>query len=243
MATTRKPLLIGAIVAVVVLVAAGAATWYFVFRDDAPEAVSIDAAAESAEEEAEASGDTAPIDSVDGTWSVIAGDGADTSTFVGYRVQEELANVGAKTAVGRTPAVTGTLEIDGTTIAVVDVEADLTQLASDESGRDGQMRSQALETTAFPSATFTLTEPIELDAVPAEGERISTTGTGDLTIHGATNSVDVTLEAELVGSRIVVTGTAPIVFADYDIEKPQSFRVLSIEDNGEMEFQLFFVQG
>jgi polyisoprenoid-binding protein YceI len=105
------------------------------------------------------------------------------------------------------------------------------------------MRSQALETTAFPSATFTLTEPIELDAVPAEGERISTTATGDLTIHGVTNSVEVSLEAELVGSRIVVTGTVPIVFADYDIEKPQSFRVLSIEDNGEMEFQLFFEQG
>jgi polyisoprenoid-binding protein YceI len=242
MATSRKPLLIGAVV-VALLVVAGAATWYFVFRDDAPEAVSIDAASESAQEEAEASGDTAPVDSVDGTWAVIAGDGADTSTFVGYRVQEELANVGAKTAVGRTPAVTGTLEIDGTTISVVDIEADLTQLASDDSGRDGQMRSQALETTAFPSATFTLTEPIELDAVPAEGERISTTATGDLTIHGVTNSVEVSLEAELVGSRIVVTGTVPIVFADYDIEKPQSFRVLSIEDNGEMEFQLFFEQG
>jgi polyisoprenoid-binding protein YceI len=243
MATSRKPVLIGAIVVVVLLVAAGAATWYFVFRDDAPEAVSIDAAAESAEEEAEASGDTEPVDSVDGAWTVIAGDGSDTSTFVGYRVQEELANVGAKTAVGRTPAVTGSLEIDGTTISVVDIEADLTQLASDESGRDGQLRSQALETTAFPTSTFTLTEPIELDAVPAEGERISTTATGDLTIHGVTNPVEVTLEAELVGNRIVVTGRVPIAFADYDIDKPQSFRVLSIEDNGEMEFQLFFEPG
>jgi len=39
-----------------------------------------------------------------------------------------------------------------------------------------------------------------------------------------------------------VVGSLPIVFADYDIQKPTSFAVLSVEDNGVMEFQLHFTK-
>ena len=39
-----------------------------------------------------------------------------------------------------------------------------------------------------------------------------------------------------------MTGSTPIVFADYDIEKPTSVAVLSVEDHGEMELQLFFTK-
>ena len=42
------------------------------------------------------------------------------------------------------------------------------------------------------------------------------------------------------GSTIVVTGSLPIAFADYSIGKPESFKVLSIDDHGTMELQLFF---
>ena len=50
------------------------------------------------------------------------------------------------------------------------------------------------------------------------------------------------IEAQLTEGVIVVTGRLPIVFADYDIEKPSSFAVLSVEDNGVMELQLFFAR-
>ena len=39
-----------------------------------------------------------------------------------------------------------------------------------------------------------------------------------------------------------MTGTLPIVFADYGIVPPSSFVVLSIEDHGQMELQLFFTK-
>ena len=35
-------------------------------------------------------------------------------------------------------------------------------------------------------------------------------------------------------------GSVPITFADYDIDQPQSFAVLSIADNGILEVQLYF---
>ncbi|HEU5301599.1 MAG TPA: YceI family protein [Acidimicrobiia bacterium] len=230
-------------IAIALVAALGFGIWYFVFRDDAPPAVDLEAATQSVNTDPATSsgGDS----SIDGTWTVdtTVGDlSAGTASFVGYRVQEELAGIGAKTAVGRTPAVEGSLTIDGTTVTEVSIVADLTALASDSDRRDGAMQSQAIETARFPDATFALTEPIELESVPAEGESITAEAVGTLTIHGVTRPVTIDLQAQLTEGVIVVTGQLPIVFADYDIDTPTSFAVLSIEDNGVMELQLFFAR-
>jgi polyisoprenoid-binding protein YceI len=226
--------------AVLVLVVIAVAVWYFVFRDDAPEAVSIDRAGETAQESNQPSD---PASTLDGTWQIdpSVGSFADfTGTFVGYRVQEELASIGAKTAVGRTPDVEGSLEIEGTTIPSASFTANLQTLRSDSDRRDGAIRTQALESDRFPTATFELTEPIELDGIPEDGETIKVDAVGQLTLHGVTKDVTIPLDAQRNGDVIAVTGQLPIVFADYDIDKPQSFAVLSIEDNGVLEVQLFF---
>src|SRR4029077_5094245 len=101
---------------------------------------------------------------LNGTWTVdqTIGRFADFSdSFVGYRVDETLAQNRANTAVGRTAQVTGTLALDGATISSVDVTADLTRLTSDDNRRDGQLHQQALETDLFPQASFKLTTPID----------------------------------------------------------------------------------
>jgi polyisoprenoid-binding protein YceI len=166
-----------------------------------------------------------------------------SSGFVGYRVEEELANVGAATAVGRTPDVTGSMTISGTAITAAEFTADLTTLESDDDRRDGQLQRQGIETGTFPTATFTLTAPIDLGSVPAEGQVVSVTATGDLTLHGVTKSVEIPLEARLSGGVVTVTGSTTIVFADYDIEPPSSFIVLSIADQGILEVQLQLTKG
>jgi len=237
----RKGWIIGGVLAALV-VAAGVAVWYFVFRDTAPPPVNIERASESVDTKPNGTNATS---SPDGTWTIdpSVGSFSDfTSSFVGYRVNEELAGVGAKTASGRTPEVSGTLVIDGGSATTVDITADLTTLQSDESFRDNAMRDQALQTSTFPDATFTLTEPISLGDVPAEGQTVKVDATGDLTLHGVTKEVKIPLEAKLVKGVVVVTGQIDIPFADYDIEKPVAARVLSIEDHGIMELQLFFTK-
>ena len=72
---------------------------------------------------------------------------------------------------------------------------------------------------------------------------ISATGTGELTLHGVTKTVDIPIEARLSGDVVTVTGSIDIVFADYGISQPTSFLVLSIEDHGTMELQLHFRRG
>ena len=181
--------------------------------------------------------------SLDGTWNVDTsrgsiGDG--TASFVGYRVQEQLVGVGGHTAVGRTPKVTGSMTLAGTVVSNVQITADMTALASDDSHRDAQLRSQALETDNFPTATFKTTASIDIGTLPADGASVSVNATGDLTLHGVTKSVTIALQATRQGGIIAVTGSLPIVFSDYSIQKPSSFSVLSVDDHGTMELHLLF---
>jgi polyisoprenoid-binding protein YceI len=238
-------IVVAAVVAAVLV--GGVGIWYFVFRDTAPEKANIRSASKSVEQR----GKDAPTDEstgLDGTWTVDTSIGSFdvdaedySSAWLGYRVNEELAGIGAKTAFGRTPEVSGSLTIEGTTVTETEIEGDLTALQSDESRRDGQLSSQSIETSQFPTATFVLTSPIDFGEV-TEGETVSVEAEGELTIHGVTNAVTIALEATLENDTIVVTGSTPIVFADYDIEKPRSVVVLSVEDHGEMELQLFFTK-
>jgi polyisoprenoid-binding protein YceI len=229
---------LGAVVAAVAVIG----LWYFMFRDDSPPPVDLDsavAAAASATTAAQSTGTASTSeDSTDlaGTWQVVPG----SQSFVGYRVQEELATVGAATAVGRTSEVTGTLEFDGASITAVSIEADLTALRSDSDRRDGALRQQALETNSFPAASFNLTEPIQLDGVPEGEETIDTAATGELTLHGVTRQISLPLQGRLVNGQVVVVGSTEIVFADYDIEQPSAASVLSVEDHGTLEVQLVF---
>jgi polyisoprenoid-binding protein YceI len=135
------------------------------------------------------------------------------------------------------------MRVEGTTIIAAEFTADLTTLQSDEANRDRQLGRQALETGQFPTATFVLTQPVDLGSVPAEGEAVDVVVTGDLTLHGVTKSVEVPLKAQLQGGIVTVVGSLPILFADYGIEKPSAFVVLSVEDNGIMEFQLQLTPG
>jgi polyisoprenoid-binding protein YceI len=249
-----------AVVAVVLaIVAAGAFGLLYVFlRPSGPAAVadsslvvpsaaaSSSSAAATAGSGASAGSSSAPLNgTVDGTWNVDTSLGSFTDftdSFVGYRVQEQLANIGGNTAVGRTPDVSGSLTIAGTKVTAVTIEANLTTLKSDDNRRDGQLSRQGIETGTFPTATFTLTSPIDLGSVPADGAEIDVSASGQLTLHGQTKDVQIPLKAKLSGSTIVVNGSLDIAFADYGISKPNSFAVLSIADTGTLELHLLFTK-
>jgi polyisoprenoid-binding protein YceI len=173
----------------------------------------------------------------DGTWRV----SDDGSSYVGYRVREQLAFLSSPNdAVGRSAAVTGTMEVGGDQVESVRIEADLTKLASDESRRDNAIRERGLESERFPTATFELTEPIRLDGPPVSGQEVSGRGRGRLTIHGVTRDVDLNLQGRWTGSAIEVAGQLPVKMSDYDIQAPRFGPVVSIEDSLAVEFRLAF---
>jgi polyisoprenoid-binding protein YceI len=261
--------LVGGVIILCVL-AVGAAGLIYLFDQSVPAAVSLSAATSpsptvagsgdvpgisAAGASSAAPGVTTPAGSgsatteaagLAGTWKVDTSIGSFsdfTSSFVGYRVKEQLANVGSTTAVGRTPNVTGTLTFDGTLITAVQITADLTTLQSDRPTRDGQLHGQALQTDTYPTATFVLADPIKLEHLPTVGETISVTATGDLMLHGVTKRVSIPLQAKLAGGVVTVIGSLEIPFAGYSMAAPQSMMVLSVADTGTLELQLSFTRG
>lgn len=217
--------------ALVLVLAAGGALWWFFLRDDAPEEAKLEQA------------DCAVVDggpeTPDGTWEVQAG--PVDEGFVGYRIEELFGGETIKkTAVGRTADVSGTMTVDGSAISDVTIDADLSTLASGRTARDSKMRTDGLETDEFPDAAFTSTEPATIPAAPATGRAVKATVTGDLELHGETRSVRVPVEACWTGTTIRVSGSAPVVLADYGIEQVET-PIVEIDDHGSFEFELTFV--
>lgn len=177
---------------------------------------------------------------LDGTYTVTPGP-AESPTFVGYRVTEQLAGaVVEQETTGRTPDVTGSLTISGNTVSEVSVTANLLNLQSDNDRRDNAIRTRGLESEQFPEATFALAEPIELPAEPELGETVDSVAVGDFTLHGVTQRVEIPVQGRWDGETIQVIGNLHIVFADYDMEAPTATAVVSVDDEAEMEFQIFF---
>ncbi|MEM9564632.1 MAG: YceI family protein [Actinomycetota bacterium] len=269
---SRRILLLAVVAALVLVI--GVVVWWL-SRDDAPEAASLEAAtaeitddaddgeagtdaadddgADAATDDADAGADSGSDDAtagsaggIDGTWTVDTSVGEfsfqdSTGTFVGFRVGEELQAVGEIEAVGRTPGVSGTIDIDGTTVTAVSIEADMAALTTDDSRRDNRVQG-ALETDQFPTATFVLTSPIEFGEGAANGDPVSASASGDLTVHGVTQPVTFDLEAQLVDDTVVVVGSTEITFADYGVTVPSAPIVLSANDFGTIELQLFLVR-
>lgn len=218
-------------------------------NDPTPAAGETDDSTDEPADDGAAVDEPAPNGDISGIWTVDTSIGTFDercltevcdATFVGFRIDEELASIGAKTVVGRTPGVSGTMTIDGTIITATDILVDMTGLITDDNNRNNAIRNQAIETAAFPEASFVLTEPIDLGAIPGPGEQVQVEATGELTIHGVTRTETIPLTAELSGDIIVAFGQlGPILLADYDISEPRAAVVLSVEDNAIMELQLF----
>lgn len=246
--TKRTKVMLGAGALLVLLIGFGG--WWFLIRDDAPAAVSLDDARETVEGESEGEGEgggdagsTGATD-VNGSWSVDPSIGSFddfSGSFAGYRVEEELSTIGSNTAVGRTPDVTGELSVDGAALTEATVTVDLTSLESDEGFRDSAAQRE-LDTGQFPEAVFTTSEAVDLGVDPGEGTVVTTAVAGDLTFHGETKPVTVDLEAELNDGVIIVTGSTDIDMTEFGVTAPVLGPVVSVSDQAEIEFQLFFAK-
>jgi polyisoprenoid-binding protein YceI len=214
------------VVIALIVVAAAAGFWWFIVRSDAAPEPEIT-------ETGVVAGGT-----LDGTWKIEPHLGS----YVQYRVQEQFVGALESEATGRTEEVTGTLEVDGSTVSAVTVTADLQSLESDKVRRDEKIRTDGLQSDQFPTATFVLTEPIELGSVPAKGKRVTADATGDFTLHGITKRVTLPLEGRWDGEAVQVVGKLPITFAEYGITPPNIGGFVTVADKGRMEFRLVFVK-
>ena len=237
---SRRPLAIVAILAV--LAVAGVAIVYLsFFNEDAPAPLALTDQATPTTASGPATTTAATLatssSQLAGTWRVAAGSTA------GYRVREKLAALPAKSdAVGRSPAVTGTVRVDGSGTALTASEArfevDLTKLTSDESRRDNRIRTDGLQTNQFPKATFVSTKPIPLPAETASGQAVKASTEGDLTIHGVTKRVTIPIDVRVVDGKGELVGSLQFPMSDFNITPPSIGGFVTVDPDATLEFKL-----
>ena len=173
--------------------------------------------------------------SVAGAWRIGAG------SVVGYRVKEVLLGQD-NIAVGRTRSVTGRLVIAGNTLTKAAFTVQMATIHSDQSQRDAQFDGRIMDVSAYPTGTFTLTRAVSLAPLPSVGTIKTYTVTGNLTLHGHTRSVTFAVSAKRTAGAILISGSIPVTFADWNIPNPSFGSFVTTQNHGTLEFLLTFTR-
>lgn len=226
--------LIGSVIVIAVLAVAGPFAYIHFLNGSTPAALSLPSASASASAASTPTAGTAADEgSVAGTWTVGSG------SIVGYRVNEVLLGQ-STTAVGRTTSVSGHMVISGATVTAATFSVPMDTIHSDKSQRDAQFDGRIMDVAQYPTGTFTLTAPINLGPLPAQGVARNYTARGNLTLHGTTRPVTFTLTAERKGAQIDAVGHIRVVFADWNIQNPSLGGFVTTQNYGQLEFLLVF---
>ena len=164
MASRRRKLTLGVIgVAVVVILAATLGPYVYIHFIEGPAPAKLELPTSSTTTSHAPGGSTSTSSSsIAGTWNVGAGSQA------GYRVQEVLVGQNA-TAVGRTSKIWGSLTIAGTTVTDGKFTVDMASVVSDQSQRNARFNGPIMNVSRYPTATLTLSSPIDLGSIPVAG--------------------------------------------------------------------------
>jgi polyisoprenoid-binding protein YceI len=218
--------LLGVIAILAVVVTAGPLLFFDVLEGKAPARLTLPPTAGRGPSPAAAG-------PVSGTWTVSTGSQA------GYRVQEILFGQ-HHTAVGRTPKVSGRLVISGTTVTEASFSVDMAAVTSDQASRDAQFHGFIMETYKYAHASFRLTTPIQLGAIPAPGKIVTDEGDGELSMRGVSHVVTFAVHAERVAGGLDVSAEIPITFSVWHIPNP-SFAIAQVGNTGLIEVLLHLV--
>jgi polyisoprenoid-binding protein YceI len=224
-----------AIVALVVLalgLTAGPWAYINLIKDDAPSALTIDGNSDATIPSGSTDQDN--ISDPTGQWTVAS----DSESVVGYRVKEILFGQSTE-GVGRTRQVEGNLTIANNQVTNVAFTVQMGTLTSDAANRDRQFNSRIMDTSRYPTATFTLTTPIAIPDNALSGDIITVDAQGDLTLRGTTKTVNFPLQAKVDGATFTVVGNITIVFDEWGIPEP-SLPGINVEPDGLLEFSLVF---
>lgn len=236
-----KKTLVALPLAAILALAIGIAFWWFAIRSDAsplddplPIPTSLLTSATPA---AEPGATAAPTEAAtEGqVWTIVAGE-----SEADYYVGETLASIGVpSTANGKTSDITGTFYLNAASDALdasqtSSFTVDLTTLASDEDRRDRRVQD-ALETSQFPAATFTVESVSGLTTPIADGATAEFQLTGTLDLHGIQRQVIWDVEATRQQNVISAIATLDFNFSDYDISPPNIGGFVSVQDNGTLQ--------
>ena len=91
----------------------------------------------------------------------------------------------------------------------------------------------------FPTADFTFAGGVDVSAIEVGGEPQTFDVEGELTVAGVTNPTTFSITANVRDDGFgVIVGSTEIVWEDFGVTPPSAPIVVSIADEGTVEFQL-----
>ncbi|MCG7289114.1 MULTISPECIES: YceI family protein [unclassified Corynebacterium] len=178
---------------------------------------------------------TAASTELDGDWEVTNRPG-DNVTSAGFTFEEVLPGERRSTSAS-TRAVTGFATIAEGTLTAGEITVDMQHLSSDSDKRDSSVRRRIFHTDEYPEATFKVTRPADVSAVPEDGTVGTVELTGELTIHGETNEITHEFDVARSGDHLIVAGDIPINRLDYGVETPELVAA-KIAEEGEVNVRI-----
>ena len=240
-------MIIGGLAAIAVLAAIAIGGWWFFIREDAKLATNAPAIPADLKTvvATAAAGSTPPTGTTtSGASGALTFKILSDRSEAAYFADEKLASLPLPSkAKGSTKDITGQFQLtaDGfdldasrpTTFTV-----NLKTLASDKSMRDARVQNQGLETSKFPTATFTATKVTGFDkTLPADQEQTLQLS-GSLDLHGVKKDVVWDVKAKRDGNVITALATLKFNFADFNIPVLNIANFVSVQDAVTLQVQI-----
>lgn len=161
---------------------------------------------------------------------------------VSYRVGETFFNEDNRfyVAVGVTHGVAGEIFVDRAhprQSRVGTITVDISQFTSDSARRDRAIRRRWLESSRYPTATFT---PVAIEGLPdaiVEGQEIPVRISGNLQVRDVTRPVMFSGPLKLQGATLTGTVRATIQMKDFGFDPPSILGFLKAENQATLDFQ------
>lgn len=160
---------------------------------------------------------------------------------VTYEVGETFFNENNRyaIAVGTTQTISGAVTLDTANpqnSAVGPITIDISAFQSDSQRRDNAIRDRWLESSRFPLATFV---PAQIEGLPAsysDGQELTLTITGDLTVRDVTRPAIFTVTGKVENEVMSGVATTDLKMTDFGFQPPDIAGILRAEDEVKVTF-------
>lgn len=131
-------------------------------------------------------------------------------------------------------------DIDGTVPGALRLTVTANMIKSQKSTIMDRLMYEALKVNEHPTITYEM-----IEAVPSEDDESILRTTGELTLAGVTNEIEMDVQAErLDDGSIRYTGNAPLKLTDYGMRPPTAmFGALRTGDDVTVHFDVIFSSG
>lgn len=145
-----------------------------------------------------------------------------------------------KTVVGTNSGVGGQVTVnpgDPGNLEIGPIVIDATQFVTDSNQRNNAIRRFILQSSSYPTITFT---PTAIEGVPAAvsiGDNLSLQVTGDLTIREITHAETFAITVQVVStSELRINGSTQILRENYELTIPSVSSVANVTNEVQLQF-------